>query len=432
MRISGWNRYPVIDTTPVCALSHKQLQSLVTRGFKGIARGMGRSYGDSSLADAVIDLTTLDYLLDFDHLTGRLRCSAGVTLHALLNIIVPRGWFIPVTPGTKYVTVGGAIASDVHGKNHHLSGSFSDYIQNFKLLIADGSIVTCSRNDNADLFYATCGGMGLTGIILEADLRLLSINSAYIHKTTYKTRSLMELLELFTIHHETTYSVAWLDCMQKGQSLGRSLLMLGEHAEFEKHHVSKHVPVSIPFDMPGSLLNPLSISFFNWLYYSLAPANQNSKLVHLDPFFYPLDVLGEWHRLYGKRGFLQYQFVIPMDAGIEAIKAILEKIAESKLGSFLAVLKLFGKANRNLLSFPMEGYTLALDFKIGRHTFELLDHLDDMVLDYGGRIYLTKDSRMSEKTFKHGYPLWEEFAAIRQKYGATEVFNSHQSGRLGL
>ena len=432
MRISGWNRYPVIDTIPVPALSHTQLQSVVTHGFKGIARGMGRSYGDSSLADTVIDLTTLDYLLDFDHVSGRLRCSAGATLNDLLNIIVSKGWFIPVTPGTKYVTVGGAIASDVHGKNHHLSGSFSDYILNFKLLIADGSIVTCSRDDNPDLFYATCGGMGLTGIILEADLRLLSINGAYVHKTTYKVTSLTELLELFAIHNEITYSVAWLDCMQKGKSLGRSLLMLGEHADISNHQKSKHVPVSIPFDMPDSLLNPLSISIFNRLYYSLAPANQNSKLVHLDSFFYPLDVFGEWHRLYGKRGFLQYQFVIPKEAGVEAITAILEKIADSKLGSFLAVLKVFGKGNRNLLSFPMEGYTLALDFKIGRYTFELLDQLDDMVLDYGGRVYLTKDSRMSEKTFKHGYPSWEEFAAIRQKYGASEVFNSHQSGRLGL
>ena len=432
MKISGWNRYPVIDTTPVCAFSHTQLQGLVTHGFKGIARGMGRSYGDSSLADSVIDLTTLDYLLDFDHMTGRLRCCAGVTLNDLLNIIVSRGWFMPVTPGTKYVTVGGAIASDVHGKNHHLSGSFSDYVLNFKLLIADGSIVTCSRDDNADLFYATCGGMGLTGIILEADLRLLSINSAYIHKTTYKAASLMELLELFSIHHEATYSVAWMDCLRKGKSLGRSLLMLGEHADIDKQYISKPVSISIPFDMPGSLLNPLSISFFNWLYYSLAPVNPDSKLVHLDSFFYPLDVLGEWHRLYGKRGFLQYQFVIPMAAGLEAIAAILGRIADSQLGSFLAVLKLFGKGNRNLLSFPMEGYTLALDFKIGRNTFELLDRLDDMVVDYGGKVYLTKDSRMSEKIFKRGYPLWEDFSAIRQKYGALEVFNSHQSGRLGL
>jgi FAD/FMN-containing dehydrogenase len=393
---------------------------------------MGRSYGDSSLSAHIIGTDYLDLVLGFDTTTGIVQCSAGVTLADLLDIFVPKGWFLPVTPGTKFVTVGGAIASDVHGKNHHLDGCFSEYVDEFDLLLASGDLVTCSKTQNSDLFHATCGGMGLTGIILEAKLRLRRVASAFIEQKTLKARNLAEALSLFDAHNDKPYSVAWIDCLATGDALGRSLIMLGQHAQTgELIHRAKS-PVSVPVDMPPQVLNRFTIKAFNALYYHRIQKKQSEQRVHYEPFFYPLDGIHHWNRLYGKRGFTQYQFVLPKAAGLEGMTTILRKIAGSGRGSFLAVLKVFGKQNANLLSFPIEGYTLALDFKIENGLFELLDELDAMVLNYGGRLYLTKDARMSERTFKSSYPNWEEFQKVRARYGAQSKFASHQSKRLGL
>lgn len=397
-----------------------------------IARGMGRSYGDSSLAPRVMSSNYLNLLLDFDPRTGVLRCEAGVTFADLLDVFVPKGWFLPVTPGTKHVTVGGAIANDVHGKNHHLAGCFSQYIESLRLLVASGEIIACSRTQCPDLFYATCGGIGLTGVILDATLTLKPIRSAFIERTTIKAKNLEEALGFFEAHHRSTYSVAWIDCLAKGAAMGRSLLMLGEHREDGDLAPRRKRPVAVPIDMPPQLLNRFTVEAFNTFYYHRILGKRSVQRLHYEPFFFPLDGIDHWNRLYGKDGFIQYQFVVPKTAGRQGIHAILTRIAASQRASFLAVLKVFGPANANLLSFPMEGYTLALDFKLTAGLFEVLDELDRMVLDYGGRLYLSKDCRMIEATFKRSYPRWEAFQAVRHRYGAVKQFRSLQCERLGL
>lgn len=432
MLISGWGRYPTIDaqlqelTTPTRAAEHLAADGPV------IARGMGRSYGDSALAPHILSTRSLDRLHTFDPDEGTVDCDAGVTLAELIDVFLPRGWFLPVTPGTRFVSVGGAIASDVHGKNHHLDGCFSAFVDSFDLLTASGEVLTCSADSHAELFRATCGGMGLTGVILRARLRLRRVHSAFIDQVTLKAANLDEALDLFEAHSASTYSVAWIDCLASGESLGRSLLMLGEHARNGALDLAPSRTLGVPVDMPGMLLNRHSIKAFNSLYFHRIRQPRTEQRIDYRPFFYPLDGIAQWNRLYGRDGFLQYQFVIPREAGREGMRAILQRIAASGRGSFLAVLKAFGAANDNPLSFPIEGYTLALDFKNERGLTALLDELDRMVLAHGGRLYLTKDARMSAETFRQSYPRWEEFQALRERYGALGRFVSLQAQRLGL
>jgi len=434
MNISGWGKYPVVDAEVVAPRSAPQAAALFRgeAGFTGIARGLGRSYGDSSLAPRTLSTRYLDHFMDFDAASGMLRCGAGLSLAEVLRVFVPRGRFLPVTPGTKFVTVGGAIASDVHGKNHHIDGSFSDHVESFRLLLASGEVVNCSRHEHADLFRATCGGMGLTGIIMDATFSLRQINSTYLHEVTYKAANLEEALALFAEFNDCSYSVAWIDCLSRGSKLGRSLLYLGEHADDGRFDMPRLSPLNVPLDMPDFLLNHYTMGIFASTFYNKVRSRRSEHDTHYEPFFYPLDRIHHWNRVYGKRGFTQYQFVLPREAGLEGMNTILQRIVASQGGSFLAVLKAFGKGNANLLSFPMEGYTLALDFKIYDGLFELLETLDSIVLDYAGRVYLSKDVRMSERVFKQSYPGWEEFVKIRQQYGADRVFRSLQSERLGI
>jgi FAD/FMN-containing dehydrogenase len=274
--------------------------------------------------------------------------------------------------------------------------------------------------------------MGLTGVILDATFRMRPISSAYLRQTTFKAANLDEALALIEANEDTAYSVAWIDCLSRGRRLGRSLLMTGDFVDDGRLELKPGKPLAVPVDMPGFLLNKYTVTAFNALYYHRVHKRQSEQVVHFDPFLYPLDSLHDWNRIYGKGGFTQYQFVIPKQAGRQGMAAILGRIAESGRGSFLAVLKSFGKGNDNYLSFPMEGYTLALDFKIDQGLFPFLDELDRIVLDYGGRLYLAKDVRMSEATFKRGYPHWEAFQEVRRRYGADRVFHSLQSDRLGL
>ncbi len=431
MKIQGWGRYPTGEAEVLVPATRSAAISAARQGSL-IPRGMGRSYGDSALAPRVLSSARLNLLEQFDQARGIVRCGAGVSLGELLDVFVPRGWFLPVTPGTKFVSVGGAIASDVHGKNHHRDGCFSEYLDSFDLLLADGEIVSCSREQHADLFHATCGGMGLTGVILQATFRLRPIRGSGIDQTVIKAGALQEALALFDAHQGAAYSVAWIDCLASGPAMGRSLVMLGEHAEQGKLAVQHKRPLSIPLDMPAQLLNRYSIRAFNALYYHRMRGGQSRRLVHYEPFFYPLDGIAHWNRLYGKRGFVQYQFVLPRAATLEGMGAILGKIANAGRQPFLAVLKAFGRQNANLLSFPAEGHTLALDLQLDDGLLALLEELDAMVLDYGGRHYLAKDARMSEATFKREYPSWEKFQAVRARYGAQGKFASQQSIRLGL
>ena len=300
------------------------------------------------------------------------------------------------------------------------------------MILGNGEKITTSPTEHPELFYATCGGMGLTGIILSASIRLKPIVSSNIIQTTIKAPNLSSALRAFEDYHDSTYSVAWIDCLAKGKNLGRSLLMLGEHALDGPLLAQGNKAIAIPADMPAFLLNQHTISAFNSIYYNKSFKAKSTKNIPYGPFFYPLDALANWNRLYGKSGFVQYQFVLPRVAGEIGLREILSLIANSGKGSFLAVLKSFGKANNNLLSFPMEGYTLALDFKIEPSLLHLLNELDRLVLEYGGRLYLTKDARMSEATFKTSYPQYLEFEVIRRKYHAIGSFASDQSQRLGL
>lgn len=430
-RISGWGNYPQQEARLLTPPLSASLKAAVTLDGCLIARGMGRSYGDSANAPQVLQTTYCDHFLEFHEKTGTLTVEAGITLREILKVIVPRGWFLPVTPGTSYVTIGGAIASDVHGKNHHSSGTFGQHVNSLSMILGTGEVVTTSEYENPDLFHATCGGMGLTGVIVTATLQLIPIKSSFIHQKTIKADCIEAACEKFEDNFAATYSVAWIDCLSKGKNLGRSVLMLGEHAEQGSLELNIKNPVSIPLNFPSALLNSVTMKTFNGAYWHKAK-NNKTQTIPLMPYFYPLDAIGNWNKLYGKAGFLQFQCVIPKDDGIKNMRKLLTKIAESGEGSFLAVLKQFGNSNNNLLSFPTEGYTLALDFKMTASAIKTMHRLEAMTLDMGGRLYLTKDAVMQESTFKATYPNWEKFEAVREKYGATGKFSSAQSKRLGI
>lgn len=432
MLIHGWGRYPRVEAEVIGGRGFHSCGDAILRPEPLIARGAGRSYGDSSLAPRVIDMQPLDHLLAFDPASGLLRCAAGATLADILATLVPRGWFLPCVPGTRFVTVGGAIASDVHGKNHHWAGSFSAHVHEIELLLGNGARVTTSREAHPALFEATCGGMGLTGVILSATLQLIAIRSSHVVETTLRANCLEAVMEGFAAHAHATYSVAWIDALQRGPALGRSLLMLGEHATNGPLAASPRQPLPIPVDMPAGLLNPLSVRLFNALYYRRTGRTTHTRSLPFEPFFFPLDGLAHWNRLYGRRGFVQYQLVLPRETALTGLRAVLQRIAHSGLGSPLSVLKAFGPGNASPLSFPREGYTLALDFQAKPETFRLLDELDRIVLDHQGRLYLTKDARMQASVFRAMYPHWEAFEETRARYHAHGKFASLQSRRLGL
>jgi FAD/FMN-containing dehydrogenase len=429
MKIQGWGRYPIIEAE-ILTPSFDCDRFVKNRAL--IPRGLGRSYGDSSLSSIVLETSGLDHFISFNQETGLLSCQAGVSIHEILDLAVPKGWFIPVTPGSSYVTVGGAIASDVHGKNHHIGGSFSQHVVSFDLLLGTGEKVTVTSSGMPDLFKATCGGMGLTGVILSATFQLIPIQSSSISQRTIRANSLEEVCELFEANAPSTYSVAWVDCLAKGKQMGRSLLMLGEHSVNGGLDLGSQPKKSLPINMPNWVLNPYSIKAFNFFYFYKSIFSPQKIDLPYQPYFYPLDAINIWNRLYGKNGFIQYQFVVPKAVGVKGLKRILDVISKSNKGSFLAVLKVFGKGNENYLSFPMEGYSLALDFKMEFGIVELVKRLDSMVVEMGGRIYLTKDALMSEQMFKSTYPQWQIFEEVRAKYGAIGRFASNQSRRLGL
>jgi len=427
--ISGWGGYPKVKSEIITPKDIKDFAKNLNKPL--IPRGMGRSYGDSANFKTVLQTQYLNHLIEFDKDNGLLTCESGITIKNILNLIVPNGWFIPVSPGTSYATLGGAIASDVHGKNHHQLGTFGDHVQSIKMILGSGEIIETSPNILPDLFYATCGGMGLTGIILSATIKLLPIKSSKIFQTEIKSKSLEETCSIFNEKENSTYSVAWLDCMASGREQGKSIIILGEHEKSGTLNFDVKKKINIPVNVPSFILNKYFITVFNKFFYAKTK-NKSKKKINLFNYFYPLDKINNWNRLYGKKGFIQYQFAIPSDNAVKNIRFILDKISEFGLSSFLSVLKKFGKQNNNLLSFPMSGYTLALDFKLGRNLFESINKLDEIVADMGGRIYLTKDSLMSEKIFKKTYKRWEEFEIIREKYGAINKFCSDQSKRLGL
>ena len=433
MEIAGWGRYPRISARVTGFGAHDELAKMLEHASKPcIARGLGRSYGDSSLAADIIDVRRQDHFLAFDSEQGHLHCGAGATLTDILELVVPHGWFLPVTPGTGWVTVGGAIASDVHGKNHHIDGVFSDYVEYFNVMTADGSIHTCSRSDNADLFRAAAGGMGLCGVILDARLKLKRVVSSFVEERIIKTSDLEATLAGLEEYARSTYVVAWIDATKRGPSRGRALVIVGEHAAEGPLEIHRKTAFSVPLDMPSMTLNGALVRLFNALYYGRIRHDTSTRRVHYAPFFYPLDRIGAWNRLYGRPGLLQHQCVVPRGSGARALAELLDCVAASGEVAPLAVLKALGADNGNFLSFPQAGYTLTLDLKRHKASLELMRRLDDIVLAHGGRIYLAKDACMSESTFKRGYPAWEEFQEVRERFSAFGVFASRQSERLGL
>ncbi|RKS97484.1 FAD-binding oxidoreductase [Chryseobacterium defluvii] len=401
-KVTNWGNYPIVEKEMKSDDSFSKIKEFVLSHNEVIARGNGRCYGDASLGEHIFSTKKLNKLISFDRLNGIIECESGVLLSEVLEVTVPQGYFLYVTPGTKFVSVGGAIASDVHGKNHHAEGCFSEYVIEFKLMNENGEIITCSREENSDKFWATIGGMGLTGIILTAKFKLKNIETAYIRQESIKAENLDEIFKLFEESESWTYTVAWIDCLQKGKNIGRSILMRGEHAfqhELPQHlaktplRLKKKFQPTVPFYFPNFVLNALTVKIFNLLYYKKQAKKEVKSFIDYETFFYPLDAINDWNKIYGKSGFIQYQMVIPKETGKEGMKKILETIANSGNGSFLAVLKLFGKNNPEAYnSFPFEGYTLALDFKVNSKLKRLIDQLDEIVQEFGGRIYLTKDS----------------------------------------
>lgn len=375
---------------------------------------MGRSYGDSCQNENGRLLVTrgLDRFIAFDPSTGVLECEAGVLLGEIIDLVLPQGWFLPVTPGTCFVTVGGAIANDVHGKNHHRAGTFAHHVEQFDLLRSDGSILHCGPEQNADWFAATVGGLGLTGLIRRVRLRLRRVPSPFLSGQSLRFGSLAEFFALSQISDSAyEYTVSWLDCAARGRNLGRGVFMRGNHSAIEGN-APRARPLRVPFTPPVSLVNRLSLGVFNRLYFHRPSAQQLDAVWHYRPFFYPLDGLRDWNRIYGPRGFFQYQCVIPPGAAEPALTDMLDAIARAGSGSFLAVLKMFGETRSpGLLSFPRPGATLALDFPNGgAPTLELLERLDAITRAADGAVYPAKDARMSAAAFQQYFPRWREFS----------------------
>ncbi len=428
--ISGWGRHATIEANIYRPNSIANLRDLLAKQVAFIPRGNGRSYGDSAMATNVTSMLNFNCFSAFDPISGQLSCEAGVLLADIINSFSASGWFLPVTAGTKYISVAGAIASDIHGKNHHHVGCFSEFVESFDLLLANGEIITCSNTQHPKIFHATCGGMGLTGIILRARLKLIKVSSTNICQTVIKARHLDEIIELFTQHGDAPYSVAWIDCCAKGKNFGRSLLMLGEHAADRRYVIADRTQKKIPVRLLANLLNRHSIKLFNSYYYHRPRSVKTT--VDYNAFFYPLDHIAAWNRMYGKSGFIQYQFVIPNDRAKVAMKKIVTAIVDYGRGSFLAVLKRLGASNNNLLSFPCEGLTLALDFKIHHSLFAFLRQLDHIVCEHGGRVYLSKDACVDANSFATMYHQAETLRQLRAETGADRIFHSLQSRRLNL
>ena len=414
----SWGRYPRVSQQVLAVEWLFELPDF-NQGGSYLPRGLGRSYGDACLNADNYLLTTerLDKIISFDQSSGLLRCEAGLTLAQILEFAIPRGFFLPVTPGTKFVTVGGAIANDVHGKNHHRAGTFGCHVKCFELMRSDGTRLVCSGSANSALYRATIGGLGLTGLMLWAEIQLKPISSAMIATEHIAFHDLDQFFELSAQSDQThEYTVAWIDCVAAGGDFGRGIIIRGDHAAPESAKLGLRAPKSkalVPFDFPAFVLNRYSIKAFNALFYWLNSRKHGTKVLHYDPFFYPLDAVLGWNRIYGRRGFLQFQCVVPENGSNRAIREILSTIVESGSASFLAVLKRFGTpASPGMLSFPRPGITLCLDFAFrGQKTLDLFKRLDHMVCEFGGAIYPAKDACMAPASFRRYFPNSDEFEA---------------------
>ena len=434
----SWGRYPAYGAE----LKHLHWQGDYPRAIDGVhhgalAVGMGRSYGDVCLLKdgTLLQTTTMDRLLDFDPATGLLTAETGITLAQILDFAVPRGYFLPVTPGTKYVTLGGAIANDIHGKNHHRSGTFGCHVTQFELVRSDGRRMLCSPTSHPDYFEATIAGMGLTGVIPWAQIRLKPIVSRMIDYQGTQFHGIDEFLDMSSQAAHVEYTVSWVDVTATGKNFCRGIFMQGDHSQAPSPLKPSPKPKLVfPMDLPGFALNRLSVGAFNTLFFHKQMKKRVSALSDYEPFFYPLDAVLKWNRMYGKRGLLQFQYVIPWEHAKEGTVAILFEVAKSGMASFLAVLKAFGDVpSPGMMSFPKPGITLALDFPIKpEKSFALFDRLAEMTRQFGGRLYPAKDARMTSAQFQAFYPQWERFARFKDPALTSSFWERVIGGRLGV
>jgi len=423
-QVASWGRLSASPHDVVALGDRSRVAGVLAAHRPGIAHGMGRSYGDVCLnPEGVLwDTTGLDRFIRFDEVTGRLVCEAGVLLGDIQRLVVPRGWMLPVTPGTQWVTVGGAIANDVHGKNHHVLGSFGDHVQGIRLARTDGELVECGPRQQAGWFAATVGGLGLTGVIVEAEIQLRRVPGPWLDTETVPYASLDAFFQLADDSEAAwEHTVSWIDCIAGARA--RGLFMRGRPTAAGGRPEPRGRQLAMPFVPPVSLVNRLSLRPFNMAYFHLKKWRAGRAIAHYEPFFYPLDKLLEWNRIYGPRGFFQYQSVVPREVGHDAVQAMLREIARSGEGSFLAVLKTFGdRQPLGMMSFPQPGVTLALDFpNKGARTLRLFERLDAIVREAGGRIYPAKDARMPRDLFEAGYPRLNEFLPYRDPGISSEM-----------
>lgn len=431
-KLQSWNRLPKITSDTIYTLNEYAIPNVSQAPRPLLTHGNGRSYGDVCLNNkgTLLHTLQLDRFISFDRYTGVLRCESGVTLQQILQLIVPYGWFLPCTPGTQYATIGGALANDVHGKNHHAQGSFGHHVTAFELIRSTGEVLLCRPDQNIEMFKATVGGLGLTGLLSWVEIQLMPVNNPWMWVESHRFNNLEHFWQLNKeAEQQWPYTVAWIDCLASGNSQGRGILFAGKHAAHQANlPIYKEGRKRIPIDPPISLINGLSLRSFNTLYYRQSIKPQGS-LSHYAPYFYPLDSIQDWNRIYGRKGFYQYQCVLPPEVAREATAQLLDAIAKSGQGSFLAVLKTFGsQPSLGMLSFARPGTTLALDFpNLGDKTLKLLNQLDDIVSEAGGALYPAKDARMPASLFQSGFPEWEHFSEF-----IDPAFSSHFWQRVTL
>ncbi len=430
MITSGWGRFNKVNSEIFALNQKKKINEILKKDKNFIPYGSGRSYGDSCLSENIIMTKFLGKEINIDSESGEIECSSSVTFEEILKKIIPLGWFVPVSPGTKSVTVGGAIASDVHGKNHHKDGSFSDHLISFVIMISSGEEIECTKEKNKDLFLATCGGMGLTGIILKAKFKLIKINSSYINQETIKTKNLKQTIETFSKYKKFKYVVAWIDTNCKTQDIGRALIYLGSHSNNNKLEIKRKIKLNIGKIIPSFFSNNFFLKLYSNFYYLIS--RSENKTIYFDDFFYPLDKVSDWNYFYGKRGFIQIQLLVPKINAYESLFKIISFMKQNSQISFLSTLKEMGPGNENFLSFPSSGFTLTMDLKVNDKLLDLYPEFERILKACNAKIYLTKDSLMTESFFKNSYKYINQFKNIKAKYDPEKVFSSIQSRRLGI
>ena len=431
--INGWGRYGEYKTKLYkpknINLVKKKLKNSPLETF--ICRGLGRSYGDSSINSKIINLANIKKKFQILKKKKEITCTSNFSIKELLPILLKENFFLKVTSGTQYVTIGGAIASDIHGKNHHKDGSFCDHVNEIEILLANGKITKCSKTKNQKLFFSTCGGMGLTGIILSAKIKLLKIPTNFIKETIIKSNSLKETISYFKKYNHKKYIVSWLDTNKKNKNLGRGIIYIGEHTKQKNKNFLKHRSLNLSFNFPNFFLNNFVLKMLSNFYF-FKNLRFKERIVEIKKYFYPLDNIKNWNKVYGKKGFVQIQILVSNQNLIKNLTKILSFFQQKNQVSFVSTLKKMGKKNKNLLSFPAEGYTITFDIKNNKNLKTFYKELEEILIKINAKIYLTKDTLMTKKYFEKTYTNKNKFINYKKIYDPKFKFSSYQSKRLGI